>query len=103
MSRTSPSEPRQVQAAFEEPPEGLAGVDLRPGKRRRDAEDLATHLTPRQREVLRHLLRGSAAKEIASSMNISQHTVNEYIKALHRHFGVSSRSELLAMFVPTFY
>lgn len=102
MSTTSPSEAQQKEPR-QEPPEGLAGADLPLGGRRRSAEDLADHLTPRQREVLRHLLRGSSAKQIASSLNISQHTVNEYVKSLHQHFGVSSRGELLAMFVPTFY
>jgi DNA-binding CsgD family transcriptional regulator len=29
-------------------------------------------------------------------MGLSRHTVHDYVKALHRHFGVSSRGELLA-------
>ena len=73
------------------------------GPRRRDAEALAEALSPRQREVLRHLLRGDSVKQIAAALNLSQHTVNEYVKDLHRHFGVSSRGELLALFIPTFF
>lgn len=73
------------------------------GERRRHAEVLANELSPRQREVLTLLLRGLAVKEIAGELDLSQHTVNEHVKALHRHFNVSSRGELLALFVPTFY
>ncbi len=73
------------------------------GQRRRDAEALAADLPPRQREVLAHLLRGLAPKEIAQVMDLKLNTINEYIKSLHRHFNVNSRAELLAMFVPTWY
>ena len=73
------------------------------GQRRRDAETLADTLPPRQREVLVLLLRGDAPKQIAPSLGVSVHTVNEYIKEIHRHFDVSSRAELLALFVPTWY
>jgi DNA-binding NarL/FixJ family response regulator len=73
------------------------------GQRRRDAETLAEVLSPRQREVLAHLLRGDSVKQIAATLHLSQHTVNEYIKDLHRHFNVSSRGELLALFIPTFF
>lgn len=73
------------------------------GKRRRDAEELAEKLSPRQREVLTLLLRGSSVKEIARDLDIKPNTVNEHVKALHEHFAVSSRAELLALFVPTFY
>ena len=73
------------------------------GQRRRDAERLANELSPRQREVLTLLLRGSSVKEIARELDIKANTVNEHVKALHERFGVSSRAELLALFVPTFY
>ena len=73
------------------------------GQRRRDAERLANELSPRQREVLTLLLRGSSVKEIARELDIKPNTVNEHVKALHEHFSVSSRAELLALFVPTFY
>lgn len=61
--------------------------------------DRITELTPRQRLVLLQLLSGDSVKEIASKMNISQHTVNDHLKELHRIYGVSSRSELLARFI----
>lgn len=56
-------------------------------------------LSPRQRETLQHLLAGQGEKQIAAQMGLSVNTIHHYIKALHRHFGVSSRSELLARWV----
>jgi DNA-binding CsgD family transcriptional regulator len=64
---------------------------------------LATHgaatLSPRQRQTLEYLLAGHSEKQIAVRMRLSPNTVHHYVKALHRHFGVSSRSELLAKWV----
>jgi DNA-binding CsgD family transcriptional regulator len=64
---------------------------------------LATHgaaaLSPRQRQTLEYLLAGHSEKQIAGKMRLSPNTVHHHVKALHRHFGVSSRSELLARWV----
>jgi DNA-binding CsgD family transcriptional regulator len=53
-------------------------------------------LTPRQRQVLAHLMAGASEKELAFELNVSPHTVHEHIKAIHRAFGARSRGELLA-------
>lgn len=53
-------------------------------------------LTPRQRQVLAHLMAGASEKELAFELNVSPHTVHEHIKALHRAFGARSRGELFA-------
>jgi DNA-binding CsgD family transcriptional regulator len=53
-------------------------------------------LPPRLRETLRGLARGRSEKQLAAEIGLSPHTVHDYVKALHRHFGVQSRSELLA-------
>jgi DNA-binding NarL/FixJ family response regulator len=58
-----------------------------------------TDLPPRVRAVLRCLLEGDSDKQIAARLRISRYTVNQYTKAVYRHFGVSSRSELLARWV----
>lgn len=55
-------------------------------------------LSRRQREVLELLLQGASLKEIAVGLKISRHTVNVYSKALYRHFEVSGRAELAAIF-----
>lgn len=53
-------------------------------------------LPPRLRDTLRGLVRGLSEKQLAADTGLSPHTVHDYVKALHRHFGVQSRSELLA-------
>ncbi len=63
-------------------------------------EDRSAHgLAPRLRETLDHVLLGLSEKQIAAEMELSRHTVHEYIMQLYRHFEVSGRAELLAYFV----
>lgn len=56
-------------------------------------------MTPRERQTLDRLLEGQSEKQIAAELGLSNHTVHIYIKALHAHFEVASRAELLAKFV----
>jgi DNA-binding CsgD family transcriptional regulator len=56
-------------------------------------------LTHRQRAVLMALLDGQPRKLIAESMAISEHTVNEHVKKLFRHFSVRSSTGLAAKFL----
>jgi DNA-binding CsgD family transcriptional regulator len=53
-------------------------------------------LPPRQRQVLLALLEGCSEKEVAAQLGISRHTVHIYVKAIYRHYGVCSRSELMS-------
>ena len=46
-------------------------------------------------ETLQLLLAGDSEKEVAAKLNLSIHTVHDYVKTLYTHFGVSSRSDLL--------
>lgn len=55
-------------------------------------------LTPRARQVLDALLEGDAEKQIAARLGVSRHTVHDFVKALYRRFGVTSRGELLALY-----
>lgn len=55
-------------------------------------------LTSRQRNVLVLLLEGRSRAEIASSFNISTHTVHDHTKAIYRQFGVSSQLQLIQRF-----
>jgi DNA-binding CsgD family transcriptional regulator len=63
--------------------------------------DVLLSITPRQREILVHLLGGDSRKQIASKLSLSTHTVNDYIKDLYRRLNVSSNTELLAKFIPS--
>jgi DNA-binding CsgD family transcriptional regulator len=56
-------------------------------------------LAPRLRRVLEKLLSGLSEKQISLRLELSQHTVHEYVKGLYKELGVSSRAELLARFV----
>jgi DNA-binding CsgD family transcriptional regulator len=60
-------------------------------------EALLHGLSPRLADTLRGLARGRSEKQVADDLHLSPHTVHEYVKALYRHFGVQSRSELLAL------
>jgi DNA-binding CsgD family transcriptional regulator len=53
-------------------------------------------LSPREKQTLWKLLAGRGEKEIAAEMHLSINTVHHYVKALYKHFDVSSRAELLA-------
>jgi DNA-binding NarL/FixJ family response regulator len=51
-------------------------------------------LTPREREVLRHIARGYMYKEIAQRLGISVKTVETHVSAVLRKLQLSSRHEL---------
>jgi len=53
-------------------------------------------LTPRMRDTLDELLTGASDKEIAARLEISPHTVRQYVKAILRAHGVASRGQLIA-------
>ena len=56
-------------------------------------------LSGRQTDVLHLLLRGMSEKEVARELGVSTHTVHTHVKKLYAEFDVSSRGELLALFV----
>ena len=58
------------------------------------ASDDLDQLTPREREVLRHLARGYAYKEIARQLDISIKTVETHASAVLRKLQLSNRNEL---------
>jgi RNA polymerase sigma factor (sigma-70 family) len=51
-------------------------------------------LTPREREVLRHIARGYMYKEVAQRLGISSKTVEAHVSAVLRKLQLSSRHEL---------
>ncbi|HEX4405707.1 MAG TPA: LuxR C-terminal-related transcriptional regulator [Polyangia bacterium] len=65
-------------------------------ERPRPHDARADALPPRQRETLRLLLHGASEKEIASRLDLSQHTVHGYVKNIYAHFGMTSRAQLLS-------
>jgi DNA-binding NarL/FixJ family response regulator len=59
-----------------------------------DADPALDQLTPREREVLRHLARGYLYKEIALRLGISAKTVEAHVSAVLRKLQLSNRHEL---------
>ena len=59
-----------------------------------DADPEMDLLTPREKEVLRHIARGYRYKEIASRLHISTKTVETHVGAVLRKLQMSSRHEL---------
>ena len=55
-------------------------------------------LSRRERSVLLSLTNGETPRTIAKSLKISESTVNQYVKAIYRHFRVNSRARLLHRF-----
>lgn len=53
-------------------------------------------LTPRERQVLELLAEGGSVERIAGELDLSGHTVRNYLRALMRKAGVHSRAELVA-------
>ena len=57
-------------------------------------DDVPT-LSERERQVLELLSRGSTITSIATSLNISTHTVNMHLRSIYRRLAVNSRSEAI--------
>ena len=53
-------------------------------------------LSRRLGQTLACLLEGDTEKQVAARLGLSHATVHQYVTALYRHFGVSSRARLLA-------
>jgi DNA-binding NarL/FixJ family response regulator len=53
-------------------------------------------LSPRLRQTLACLLQGDSEKQLAARLGLSPTTIHQYVTALYRHFGVTSRAQLLA-------
>lgn len=53
----------------------------------------AKKLSPREISVLVHLVDGKTSADIATTLQLSDHTVNDYIKSIFRKLNVHSRAE----------
>jgi DNA-binding CsgD family transcriptional regulator len=61
--------------------------------------DPVARLTPRLRQVLDCLLDGDSEKQAAAKLGVRPVTVHDHVKRLYAHFGVTTRSELMAYFL----
>jgi len=58
---------------------------------------LAPTLSPRERDVLNELARGSTYADIAASLFVSENTVKTHVSSLYGKLAVNRRSEALAV------
>jgi DNA-binding CsgD family transcriptional regulator len=75
--------------------EAKSDVDTFPASRSADFPT-ARRLTPARQRVFDLLVQGEPDKKIAAQLQLSEHTVNNHLRAIYRAFGVDSRHELLA-------
>jgi DNA-binding CsgD family transcriptional regulator len=97
---------REIDPPFTESDVTLVSLMLRAAAPIVDRELFSTsspiqleELSQREREILLMLLSGDSEKEIAASLHRSVHTVHTFVSQLHKRFNVSSRGELMALFV----
>jgi DNA-binding NarL/FixJ family response regulator len=64
----------------------------------RPADD-TVELSPREREVLDGLAEGQAYKQIADKLNVSIHTVRNYIRRIYEKLHVRSSAEAVAKYL----
>jgi DNA-binding NarL/FixJ family response regulator len=74
--------------------DAFAGAPPTPAAVPADHDAELDQLTPREREVLRHLARGYMYKEIALRLGISAKTVEAHVSAVLRKLQLSNRHEL---------
>ena len=57
------------------------------------SHEVASILSPREKQILEALAYGMNYKEVARKYNLSHHTVAKYIKTIYRKLSVNSRAE----------
>jgi DNA-binding NarL/FixJ family response regulator len=68
---------------------------------RQDGDELLAALTPREQEVLFHLVQGAGRKEVAERLQLSANTVRTHLQSLMGKLGVHSTLEVVALTRPT--
>ena len=56
-------------------------------------------LSPRLQQTPACLLDGDGEKQLAARLGLSRATIHQYVTALSRYFGVTSRAHLLALMI----
>jgi DNA-binding NarL/FixJ family response regulator len=96
---------RAAEEVLSREPEAAEPASLEPGTRSPSAEprehpERVATLSPREDEVLRHLVEGYRVNTIARKLLISQHTVRNHLKKIFAKLDVRSQTELLEKLKP---
>ncbi|NLT58038.1 MAG: helix-turn-helix transcriptional regulator [Clostridiales bacterium] len=92
--------PDQAEPAARNPapdPAPLAALEEGPPAAQERLGRLET-LTPREREVCAHLLRGRKMREIAEQLGVTYATVNFHCKGLYKKLGINTRAQLFVQY-----
>ncbi|MDI6105746.1 LuxR C-terminal-related transcriptional regulator [Actinoplanes sp. NEAU-A12] len=54
-------------------------------------------LTPRERQVVTHLVAGLSDRDIARRLSVSERTVHKHLEQVYRKLGVHARTQVMAM------
>ncbi len=60
------------------------------------SEDEPVELTPREQEILRHLVRGLTNKEISTATNLAVDTVKTHLRNIYRKLQVKNRTQAIS-------
>jgi two-component system vancomycin resistance associated response regulator VraR len=64
-------------------------------KRKAPLRENIEELTPREQEILQHLVKGLTNKEISSATNLAVDTVKTHLRNIFRKFGVKNRTQAI--------
>ena len=64
-------------------------------KRKTPPRENIEELTPREQEILQHLVKGLTNKEISSATNLAVDTVKTHLRNIFRKFGVKNRTQAI--------
>lgn len=64
-------------------------------KRKTPQKENIVELTPREQEILQHLVKGLTNKEISSATNLAVDTVKTHLRNIFRKFGVKNRTQAI--------
>ena len=80
------------------PPGPAIAVAIEPttGEQRSALFARATGLSPRETQLLDHLIEGASTHELAQRLYLSEHTVQDHLKSIFAKTGVHSRRTLVA-------
>ncbi len=58
-------------------------------------------LTPKEKEIMSLVCEGLSNKEIADKLKVSEQTVKAHLHRIYKKFGISSRTQLVSIFLET--